>query len=147
MRFLRISNGPWRMESYHHRDNGDVLAATCRSRSYRAIILVGVRRRQIPNRSLDYHLILVVRHVLRLGQDNAHILVSLSAMLVLARPVLTWDRLCHVSVAKRRPPDDAWIRITIADGAVGRFAEMFFRVESIFANEDVTRAYVGAVRF
>ena len=68
-------------------------------------------------------------------------------MLVLARPVLTWDRPCHVSVAKRHPPDDAWIRITIVDGAVDRFAEMFFLVESILANEDVTRAYVGAVRF
>ena len=68
-------------------------------------------------------------------------------MLVLARLVLIWDLLYLVSVAKRRLQGAAWTRIMTVDGAVDRFAEMFFHVESIPASEDVTRVYVEAARF
>ena len=147
MKFRRINNELWIMESYRHRGSGDALGATCRSRTCQAIIPVGARKRQILNRLRDCHLILVDKLVLSRGLAIARILASLSVTLVLVRPVLIWDLLCHASAARKRLQDAAWIRIMIMDGAVDRYAEMSSLVESTHASEDATRVYAEAVRF
>ena len=67
-------------------------------------------------------------------------------MLALVRLVGIWDLLWHVSVARKRARDDVLIRIMMEDGAAGRFAGMYFLVESINVREAVMKDCVGAVR-
>jgi hypothetical protein len=67
-------------------------------------------------------------------------------MLVLVHRVGIWVLLWRVSVARKRARDDVLIRIMMGDGAVGRSAGMYFRVENIPVKEVVMRGCVGAVR-
>jgi hypothetical protein len=146
MRFLRISNELLRTKSYLHRDSGDVRDAICLRRNCRIVIPVGVRRRSSLAHSRGCRLILVARLARRGGRVIVHILVILSAMLALVHLVVTWDLLSRAFVARRQLQDLVSIRITIVDGAVGRYVGTCFLVASIHANEVVTRDYVEVAR-
>jgi hypothetical protein len=67
-------------------------------------------------------------------------------MPVLVHLVVIWDLLSPAFVAKKSHRGDAWILIMIVDGAVDKFAVIFFPVGNTLVSEVVMRAYVEVVK-
>ena len=110
---------------------------------FRRCILVGARRTWIPARFLGSRLIRADRRVRRLERDVLTRVIWFVTQDRVHR-VKRWDRRSTVSVEATRARNDAWTRITRADGAAERFVGRCSRAWSIRARSRAMRGCVGS---
>ena len=139
-----ISNGQWRMASFHHHDSGDVPAATCQRMFYLRLTLAGAKKKSTLAHPRAFPRTRVVRLAVNKGHcpRSVRTHANLSVMQGHVHLALTWGLCRFVSVARIRRLVDVSRPTTILDGAAERFVVTCYLVANMSVRDHATKGFV-----